>query len=53
MVDLDEHPVPVLPVPAAGQREVGVEEPLRVVRAPAEEEADDDGHCELWRQSLL
>ena len=32
-------------VPAAGQREVGEKEALRVVRGPAQEEADHHSHC--------
>ena len=41
-MDLDEDAVP-----AAGQREVGEEQALRVVRGPAQEEADHHRHCKM------
>ena len=48
VVDLDEDAVP-----AAGQREVGEEQALRVVRGPAQEEAYHHSNCNQLKGNWL
>ena len=47
-MDLDEDAVP-----AAGQREVGEEQALGVVRGPAQEEADHHSHWKILMRRLM